>query len=197
MLDNPISDSNESDEYHPAISQSIVGKPQEEISKSFTEHDINPDSEEDSQNKTIKKNIEIKKKKKKPAKKSNIKKKIINGIILITNPEVNPSLKINKKLLGNKRRVKRKFSKTFRKKPKLEIIKELSCDNSNKYGGSTEASLYDFNEHNNSQSRRYDNESVSSIYISPEEEYDSFEYNSISCVCFNYDCTDYKPVITL
>ena len=30
-----------------------------------------------------------------------------------------------------------------------------------------------------------------------EEEYDSFEYNSISCVCFNNDCTDYKPVITL
>ena len=43
MLDNQNSDSNESDEYHPAISQSIVGKPQEEISKSFTEHDINPD----------------------------------------------------------------------------------------------------------------------------------------------------------
>ena len=195
MLDNQNSDSNESDEY-PEILDSVVGKPQEEKSKSFTEHD-NPDSEKDSPNKTIKKNIEPKKKKKKPAKKSNIKKKIINGIILITNPEVNPSLKINKKLLGNKRRVKRKFSKTFRKKPKLEIIKELSCDNSNNYGGSTEASLYDFNEHNNSQSRRYDNESVSSIYISPEEEYDSFEYNSISCVCFNNDCTDYKPVITL
>ena len=193
MSDNQISDSNESDEYHPAISQSIVGKPQEEKS---TEHD-NPDSGEGSPNKTIKKNIETKNKKKKPAKKSNIKKKIINGIILITKPEVNPSLKINKKLLGNKRRIKRKFSKTFRKKPKLEIIKELSCDNSNNYGGSTEASLYDFNEHNNSQSRRYDNESVSSIYISPEEEYDSFEYNSISCVCFNYDCTDSKPVITL
>ena len=193
MSDNQISDSNESEEYDPAILHSVVGKPQEEKS---TEHD-NPDSGEGSPNKTIKKNIEPKKKKKKPAKKSNIKKKIINGIILITNPEVNPSLKINKKLLGNKRRVKRKFSKTFRKKPKLEIIKELSCDNSNNYGGSTEASLYDFNEHNNSQSRRYDNESVSSIYISPEEEYDSFEYNSISCVCFNNDCTDYKPVITL
>ena len=194
MSDNQICDSNESDEYNPAILDSVVGKPQEEKS---TEHDHNPDSEEGSPNKTIKKNIETKNKKKKPAKKSNIKKKIINGIILITNPEVNPSLKINKKLLGNKRRVKRKFSKTFRKKPKLEIIKELSCDNSNNYGGSTEASLYDFNEHNNSQSRRYDNESVSSIYISPEEEYDSFEYNSISCVCFNYDCTDSKPVITL
>ena len=189
MLDNQNSDSNESDEYHPAILQLVVGKPPD---KSFTEYDNNPDSEEDPPNKTIKKNIEPKKKKKKPAKKSNIKKKITNGIILITNPGVNPSLKINKKLLGNKRRVKRKFSKTFRKKPKREKIKELSCDNSNNYGGSTEASLYDFNEHNNSQSRRYDNESVSSIYISPEEEYDSFEYNSISCVCFNYDCTDYK-----
>ena len=162
----------EIEENHSDLESYIVDT-QQKKTKDKTDQDDMHEEEQESKKRKLKKKNKKKKVNKKPVKKSHAKSPLDINQITISNISNDSSSKIEIKLIGNKRRIKNRFSYFFRKKRKIKILSLFSAGNSNNNGWSTEPS-------------------IGSIYMGPEEEYDFYDLNIVSNVDFNYD---YKSTI--
>ena len=128
-----------------------------------------------------------KKRKKSPVKKIRKKGYLINQKIITINSdnhEVNQKRKRPRKI---SKKIRKKFSYYFKKKSRYKIIKNLTKENSNSFGGGTASSLTNLNEGSPGQEKKlkFDIESVHCLFVGIEEEYDFYNFEKISLITSN------------